>query len=360
MSAFITQATEVTPDWLTAVLHDSGALDPGTAVSEVEATKIGTGQMGACYALTISYDGVTDAPDRMIAKLPSEDVGSREFASSLDAYAREVSFYRDVAGDIDVRTPACFVAESAPDGKSFVLLLEDLSPALECGQIEGCTPEQARAVVEQAAALHASSWNSERLAQFEWLGSGLGMWHQFAANAAGIQQGLRQRYGTDLEAEYLSLGDTLAAGAMSRWYDRINNPRCLWHCDFRLDNLLFEGRNGEVPLAVVDWQSVTLAEGTIDLSYFIGSGLPTNLRREHEEALVRHYWSALVDRGVTDYDWDACWADYRVNAISGFMVAAVSSVSVERTERGDQMFLTMLRRYGQHMVDHDSLGLLDA
>ena len=40
------------------------------------------------------------------------------------------------------------------------------------------------------------------------------------------------------------------------------------------------------------------------------------------------------------------------------MMAIVSSMLVERTERGDEMFMAMLRRHSQHVLDTDALATL--
>lgn len=360
MTEFIASREDITAEWLTGTLREGGRLSADASVEDVTVAKVGTGQMGACYLVRPTFSNGTDAPSRLIAKLPSEDEGSRTFAAGLEAYTREVRFYQHLADEVGVRTPECYYAAHNDDGTRFVLLLEDLSPATECGQIEGCSHDQARIALEQAAALHGSSWHDDRLADAAWLRTGLNVWRSFGPSAEGIQQGLRARYGGQLEEEYLRIGDRLAAGALSRWLERLEAPRCLWHSDYRLDNMLFDASGGSVPFAVVDWQSVTMADGTIDASYFVGAGLTLENRREHEEELIRGYHQALLAHGAEGYGWDDCWWDYRVNAISGYVVAAVSSISVEQTERGDQMFLTMLRRHGQQILDHGALVLIDA
>ena len=48
----------------------------------------------------------------------------------------------------------------------------------------------------------------------------------------------------------------------------------------------------------------------------------------------------------------------RRQAFFGVMMAIVSSMLVERTERGDEMFMTMLRRHSQHVIDTDALVTL--
>src|SRR5207344_1211634 len=48
----------------------------------------------------------------------------------------------------------------------------------------------------------------------------------------------------------------------------------------------------------------------------------------------------------------------RRQSFFGVMMAIVSSMLVERTERGDQMFMTMLQRHCEHVLDTDALAVL--
>ena len=57
--------------------------------------------------------------------------------------------------------------------------------------------------------------------------------------------------------------------------------------------------------------------------------------------------------GVTGFDWEACWREYRKGVFAGFAVSIVSPVLVVRTVRGDRMFTTMARRYAQMGLDLD-------
>lgn len=358
MTTFIAKPEEITPEWLTEHLVAGGTLDGEVRVEHADVKRIGTGQLAACYAVELQYSASTDAPERLVAKLPSQDEGVGRFAAQTLVYSREAHFYRDIGGRIDTRTPTCYFADATDDHTACVILMEDLSPARELGQIEGCSAEQAKLALENVAAMHGASWESERLSGIEWLQSGRALWQSFADQAEQIQTGLRQTLGELLDEEHLVLGDELAAGGSVSFLKRVMRPRCLLHSDYRLDNLLYDAADGKVPLAVVDWQSVCVADGTIDASYFVGGNLPLEERREHEEALMRHYHDALEEAGAKDYSWDECWLDYRINAIAGYIVGAVSSFSVERTERGDQMLSTMVRRSAQQMLDHDSLTLL--
>jgi hypothetical protein len=359
MPTLVTTPDEITASWLTEVLRGSGALGDGT-VTDVGRRRIGAGRLGATYLLTPTYEGAPDGvPPRVVAKLPATDEGGRRWAASLNCYRREVAFYTELAAGLAIRTPRCHHAAVSEDGTGFCLILEDLTPAAECGQVAGCDPDRAAAALEQAAALHAGSWRDERLRDREWLTTGISIWHAMSGSMPTAQKVFRDRYGDLLGDATVRVAERFADGVGAAWVDRISEPRCLWHCDFRLDNLLFEARGGEVPLAVVDWQSVVLANGTVDASYFVGAGLPTGVRREHEEELVRGYHEALRDRGVGDYPWSTCWAEYRINSLAGFIVAVAAAVETERSPEADAMFTTMANRHAAHIEDHDAFALLE-
>ena len=57
-------------------------------------------------------------------------------------------------------------------------------------------------------------------------------------------------------------------------------------------------------------------------------------------------------------DWDECWRQYRLHAYGGYIMAFNASMRVERTARGDQMFMTMARRHATHVLDLRSHELL--
>ncbi|HEX8803502.1 MAG TPA: hypothetical protein VF743_04900, partial [Acidimicrobiales bacterium] len=96
-----------------------------------------------------------------------------------------------------------------------------------------------------------------------------------------------------------------------------------------------------------------------DLAYFVGAGLVAEERRAHEEALVRRYHDALVAAGVEGYDRDRCWHDYRRGTWGGLVMTVAASMLVERTDRGDRMFLTMADRHARHALDLDAVDVID-
>jgi len=88
------------------------------------------------------------------------------------------------------------------------------------------------------------------------------------------------------------------------------------------------------------------------------TGLLTEDRRAHEDGLVRGYHEALLAAGVTGYGWEDCWTDYRRGTFAGLLMAVGASMMVERTERGDEMFMAMAARHSQHVLDLDAPDLI--
>jgi len=74
---------------------------------------------------------------------------------------------------------------------------------------------------------------------------------------------------------------------------------------------------------------------------------------------VTKYHEALCRRGVRGYTLEQLRADTRRDIFGGLLMAIVASMVVQRTERGDLMFLTSTTRHAQHALDADALVLLD-
>ncbi len=87
-------------------------------------------------------------------------------------------------------------------------------------------------------------------------------------------------------------------------------------------------------------------------------GCPSTTRRAHEEELVRAYHSELLAHGVEGFGWVECWDDYRRGTFHGIVMTIAASMVVQRTERGDDMFMTSLERNAQQVLDLDALSLL--
>jgi len=346
-------ADQLTPEWLTAALRSSGVLASGE-VTAVDAKPLGTGQMCDSARLTLTYSG-GEGPETMVAKLPASDETSRTTAINLGSYVKEVRFYTDLADGLSVRTPGVHYADLSEDGGSFILLLEDMDPAEQGDQLTGCSAEVAALAVPELVGLHAPRWGDPTLRELPWL-------HQDpeVSKQGGLMmfpllwQGFQERYDAQLTDEVRTAGAALF-GNLEPYLTPTDDPLTVVHGDFRLDNLLIHEE--AQTMAVVDWQTCAAGRGMSDVAYFIGAGLLPEERRANEEALVREYHRALTEAGV-DYPWERCWEAYRLGTFAGLVMAVGASMLVERTERGDAMFMAMATRHAQHILDLEAIDLL--
>ncbi len=345
----------MTAEWIGARLDDAGMLD-GATVTVLHWEPIGTGQVGDSVRFHLSYDAPGAGPATLAGKFPAADPTSRRTAAAFGLYAKEVGFYRDLAPQLDVRTPRALFAEIADNGVEFTLLFEDLGPARGGDQLMGCSLGDARLGIAQMAALHAPSWENTAILALPWLQAAFGVGEQIRTLYGPAQALFRERYADALEPELMRVCEELAE-AGEQWFGRNAPPRSLQHGDFRLDNLLFDVRGGAEPIAVLDWQTLAAGNGLTDLGYFLGCGIGDALRRAHEDELLAHYCDEMTARGVP-LTRDEIWDDYRLGALHGVSTAVFSAAHVERTARGDANFLSMARGACALALAHDSLGVL--
>jgi aminoglycoside/choline kinase family phosphotransferase len=291
----------------------------------------------------------------VIAKLPAADPSSRATAMALRNYEIEVRFYQQLAPELPVRTPRVHYADIEVATASFVLLLEDLAPSQPGDQLAGCSLDHAVVAVDELVKLHAPRWDDPSLDELEWLHRDPEASRMFMAGLLpNLWAGFRDRYEDRLGPDVHEAGDALF-DALEQYLDADTTPWTVTHGDYRLDNLLFD--DGSV--AVVDWQTCAHGPALGDVAYFIGAGLLPDDRRAHEQDLVRRYHDGIVAAGVRNYDWDRCWYDYRRGTWGGLIMAIAASMLVERTERGDEMFMVMAHRHARHVLDLDAVRLLN-
>ncbi|MCX4096819.1 phosphotransferase family protein [Nocardia sp. alder85J] len=329
--------------WLARAL----GLDPG-AVHDVRHAPLGTGQVADTYRVEFTVDG--EGERRVVLKVTSADETSLRTGVAEQSYLREVRFYQQLAPALGVRVPICRHAEISSDGTDFALLMEDLSAYRAGDQLTGCTPEEAAVVLSEAAGLHAPRWADPALRDLAWLPGGRGT--RPAAAVAAMSAAFPvfcRRYADLLDPDTIAVGRRLFDHLPEYFARQAEGPDTVQHGDFRPDNLLFAPEPGIV--AVVDWQTVARGPGLLDVSYFLGTALPADQRRSTEHDLVRHYHDELCRRGVTGYRLADCLRDYTKYAFQGYFIGALAAMAVKRTERGDRMFTTMVRRSAAQVLE---------
>src|SRR5437763_10586347 len=232
----VTTVADLTPAFLTEVL---AGVTGGAAVTAVDPALVGTGQLGECVRLTLTYDRDTTAPTSLVAKLPCTDDTSGAAAAVVRAYEIEVGFYRDLRAGLSVRTPHCFHASLDLDSNDFVLLLEDITAGTQGDQLAGCSVDEAAAAVAQLPGLHAPRWGDASLEQLEWLHrSTEATSAMFTEIIRSLYPGFLDRYANQLSPDVVTLSERGVLALEELNADR-PRPWTMAHSDSRLDNLRF-------------------------------------------------------------------------------------------------------------------------
>lgn len=347
----IVRPEAVTADWLTRALQGRG-IDAKVASFTMDV--VGTGQLGETRRFNLTYAGTPpeDAPKSLVGKFSSADKTAAESGKTLGFYSAEVMFYRELADRARIRTPKVYVAE-LDQTNDFALLLEDLAPARVGDQMRGCTVEEARLALKEAALLHATFWNDAELAKQPWMLVPEGAQAFYSTEL--MEQAwvyVQKTYPGRLTAEVMAVCDRYVRNH-AYWNRPRPEPKCFSHNDFRPDNMLFGGPDGRV--AVVDWQTSAFLGTGMDPAYFLGAIFDRETRRASERGLLQGYYDDLVRLGVTGYSFDQLLRDYAHYSFAAIAVALTATMIVKRTDRGDDLFMHMITGAAHQALDNHAL-----
>jgi hypothetical protein len=291
----------------------------------------------------------------VVLKVAVSDAVSRQTGVALGLFDREVCFYRDIAPRLRGPVAPCHHAAFDASAGIFDVLLGDADPAVVGDEIHGATAAQARLAVTELARVQGPLFGDTTLADAPWLH------RETPINGAlmtALYAGFVDRYGDRITSQHRTVCKWLVGGFDAYLAEEAADIRMhvLLHGDYRLDNMLFGAAGADRPLTVVDWQTVTWGPAMTDLAYFLGSALAD--RRTHYDALLGAYHAALGPNAPISLA--DVRAGVRRQSFFGVMMAIVSPMLVERTERGDMMFTTMLQRHCEHVLDTDALATLAA
>ncbi len=122
-------------------------------------------------------------------------------------------------------------------------------------------------------------------------------------------------------------------------------PRTILHGDYRLDNMFFGEKDGQLTLAVIDWQITCRGRPAFDVAYFTCSSLDTGLRRRHGLDLLRLYHRTLQEHGVRDYSFADCLREFRMGVLFCLVYAVITGGSLHwANERGAALATAMVER----------------
>jgi aminoglycoside/choline kinase family phosphotransferase len=347
---------ELTPEWLSAALAPAGFTTP---VATVGVERVGTGQMGTSYRVTLGWSdpdaaAATGAPATVIAKMAAGTPESRTLIS--EGYRNEVGFYTEIAHTLAVRTPHCWSASATDDFTCFTLLLEDLAPATPGDQATGLTAEEAEQAAVNLAGLHGPRWSDPDLLEIPWLSRHTAETADFYGQIlAGAIPTFVERFGGWMAPEDPATLDTVPAH-LGAWLMTRPERFAVIHGDYRPDNLMFPAHGAGV--SAVDWQTLAVGLPGRDIGYLLATSLDPGLRRAEEHRIVEAYRAALAEHAV-EISADECFDDYRLGVVQGPLITVLGAVYAnDPNPSSDAMFTAMITRSLQAIRDLDPFSLL--
>lgn len=323
------------------------------ALSSFECTKVGTGQMSNCYRISLDgTDKTKGEVETVILKVAAEDPDSRGSGVRMGLYQREVQFYQQISTRIQGHVAKCFYAAIYED-QTFTLLLQDAMGMRTGDDIVGASLAEAKLCLRALGDIHGQTIRMDPGTRFTWLK------RDSPLNQAVFEHlfnGFVARYRDSVSVEHLHVCSRLVSCYDA--YREQSSQKCVQgmiHGDYRLDNILLNSQSTD--MVVVDWQTIAWGALLGDVAYFLGCALPVELRRAHFDELLQTYCSAL-GKDAGPLTLERCRQDLRLQSFFGVVMAVASSMLVERTERGDKMFLTMLARHCDLVLDLDALSVL--
>jgi Ser/Thr protein kinase RdoA (MazF antagonist) len=324
MPGVISDAREVTPEWLTDILRRRGFLSSGH-VARVSSPSSRTLFVSVVSQLRVEYsrDASRDAPARLFLKVSNPKTTPD---APREVPPEEIAFYEQIApATPGAPVPRCYdAAYSRATGRSH-LLLEDLS------ETHGHPPvplpptlAECELAVDCLARFHAHWWEHPRL------GKDVGG----LLDDAGVEE-LARATAARFEAFADFAGESLSV-ARREMIERVINtfPRpwvrlksarglTLTHGDAHTWNFLFPRAPGARRVYLIDWQLWHPHVGARDLAFMMTIFWYPERRASMELPLLRRYHEKLIEGGVGGYGWDDCWEDYRRSAVRNIFIPLI-------------------------------------
>jgi hypothetical protein len=301
-------------DWLDGILRDGGNNQSKVTELQVEPLAL-SGATTDMARLRITYADVGAGPESLVAKIRGKKPVQVQMDHAMGLFERERRFYTELADLVPVHTARPYYAG---DGDVTPLLLQDLGGLRMGEQRRGLAIDDAAAMMDSLAAMHAKFWQSSTLSA-DWLVSPTdGVYCQMICQvvASGAPAAAERFAGNVSDATLAAMND-----AAQDW-DQVlrrcaEGPHTLAHNDCRLDNVFFGSSPADhtVRPYLVDWQVPASTRGTQDVANLLAGSMNVDELAEHWERLVLRYHDGLLAGGVRDYSRQQCVEHYRQSVV---------------------------------------------
>ncbi len=290
----------ITAPWLNQALEANGVEHPGVANLTTSPMPGIVGALGEVGIVDIEWAGPTDLPASMVAKCPLDDEMARLYNSVLRTYVREAGFYRDLADEVPMRVPKCFVNAESDDQSAHMLLIEKID-GVDGNIFDEPTFETMVELVSKMATMHGQFWMSDQLLSIDWM-----LDWQTESFKLGIPI-TQDAWATFQAAEPNTYSAALADFCKKSWIDDTefwldqycDRPWTFTHIDYELDNMV----HTDTETVVLDWQTCLRSFPGVDLAWLLASS-ETEETVARESELIDLYRSTLEASGGPSWSHD--------------------------------------------------------
>ena len=330
---------EIDAAWLTHAIRSAGLIEAANVVGfRAGSPGSGVGFQGQTIRISLDWDiEESNAPDAVLVKFPTDNVGNRGLAEAEGSYDREFDFYERLSGDFPIRVPRLihavrdpgpspaarrrreglvdglpapvvkFIGRHArklvrPSKRRYALVMEYIPDARITTAADLPPAEDLSAILRTLAEMHAHFWGDSRLADdsvFEW---------SMVTQMPNVMHGLYRAWRDEVvEREPGVFTDELMRHA--DWVGdhivdlaaHLNEPLSIRHGDCRTDNMLFTDDG----LVMIDFGAAGSGRPAGDVAYLLSEAIPPGPgARATFLRLCREYHDHLVATGVTDHPLD--------------------------------------------------------
>ncbi|WP_417620226.1 phosphotransferase [Parasphingorhabdus sp.] len=318
----ITDAPEISaigPEWLTTVLSQNY---DGLEVQTAEIEELIQGA-AVKIKVRLAYNKAGIEAGLPVTMVIKGGFGRQDPSWYNAVQATEMYAYRDITQVSGVDAPETYFAGFYPDPDHAVILMEDLSQrnVIFGHALAPYTYDQAAALIDNLAKLHATWWDSPKLSEAplaDWLedvhDSILGIRHSALLEPDSWTHFATLPRASGLPAPFKDADRMQRALEKLRRHHR-KEPQTLVHGDHHIGNTYVDGdgRGG-----AYDW-SVKTGNWAYDVPYFLANALDVADRREWERPLLGRYLRELTRHGAPAPSFEEAWWTYRTNMLFGLI-----------------------------------------
>jgi hypothetical protein len=341
--------TDLTPELLTSALSHSPHWHEG-AVRSVSFEPLESAG-GSVYRASV--DLVTDRSAELLVKLhnPETPIEARRGRE-------EVYFYSEIGSKSGVSVPETYVSEREAETGRMLIVQELLSGGRVGTPSTMLSQHDQERVLASLAVMHARWWNSPGLERFHGIRNAKEMLQSRIDSVNGGTLSVTrflERFGAIIDPVISSYYRRLAGiNVPEQLQDGFSPHLTLCHYDVAAKNIFLPDDESREPV-FFDWELVIKGNVGHELAQFLSASTDP---REHDRLIpmLRYYHDRLTQNGVSDYEFDTLWSDFRYGCIA--RLAAPIALTERGNTEADRLAMTLLPLVSSTAISTGAIDLL--